>query len=55
MFYQVLDPQRRILSHSDVILQYAADNAGINVSKIDGHNTVHIMDVIKINSLSNAV
>lgn len=48
----VYHPQPRILSHPDVILQYAAD---INVSTIDGHNTVHIMGVIQIISPSNAV
>lgn len=51
----VYHPQPRILSQPDVILQYAADNADINVSTIDGHNTVHIMGVIKIISPSNAV
>lgn len=51
----VYHPQHRILPRPDVILQYAADNADINVSTIDGHNTLHIMGVIKIISPSNAV
>lgn len=51
----VYHPQPRILPQPDVILQYAADNADINVSTTDGHNTVHIMGVISIISPSNAV
>lgn len=51
----VFDPQPRILSKPDVILQCAADNAHITISTIDGHNTVHIMGVIKIISPINAV
>ncbi|GBP58029.1 hypothetical protein EVAR_39745_1 [Eumeta japonica] len=39
----------------DVMLQYAADNADINVSTFDGHNTEHIMGAIKIISPSNVM
>lgn len=42
----VYHPQPCILSQQVVILKYAADNADINFSTIDGHNNVHIIGVI---------
>ena len=40
---------------SGTLIQYAADNADINVSTLDGHNTLHVMGVIKIITPKNAV
>lgn len=52
----VYQPQPDILSpESSVIIQYAADNADINVYTIDGYNTVHIMGVVKIVTPMSAV
>jgi len=45
----VYHPQPYILPpETGTFLQFAADNADINVYTIDGHNTVHIMGIIKI-------
>ncbi|GFX15136.1 uncharacterized protein TNCV_2480501 [Trichonephila clavipes] len=42
-------PQPRILSlESDVLVQYVGDNANINVHTLDGINTLHVMEMIKI-------
>jgi len=40
---------------SGTLIQYAADNADINVSTLDGHNTLHVMGVIKIITPKSAV
>lgn len=42
-------PQPHILPpESGTFIQFAADNADVNVYTIDGHNTLHIMGMIKI-------
>jgi len=42
---------------SGTLIQYAADNADqcINVSTLDGHNTLHVMGIIKIITPKSAV
>ncbi|CAF4761720.1 unnamed protein product [Pieris macdunnoughi] len=36
-------------------IQYVADNADINVHTLDGHNTLHIMGIIKIITTKSSV
>lgn len=40
---------------SGTLIQYAAVNADINVSPLDGHNILHVMGVIEIITPKSAV
>ncbi|CAH2086035.1 unnamed protein product [Euphydryas editha] len=52
----VYHPQPRILpSESGALVQYVGDNADINVSTLDGNNTLHVMGMIKIITPKDAV
>ncbi|CAG9782212.1 unnamed protein product [Diatraea saccharalis] len=52
----VYHPQPRILSsESGAFVQYVGDNADINVSTLDGNNTLHVMGMIKIVTPKDAV
>lgn len=52
----VYHPQPFILPpETGSFVQFAADNVDINVYTIDGHNTVHIMGVIKMITPSEAI
>lgn len=54
-FSAVHHPPPRILSESCALVQYVGDNADINVNTLDGHNTLHIMGMIKIVTPKSAV
>lgn len=41
-------PPHILPPETGTIIQYAADNADINVHTLDGHNTLHIMGIIQI-------
>ncbi|GFU65226.1 uncharacterized protein TNCV_2134311 [Trichonephila clavipes] len=44
-------PQSRILSsESGALVQYVRDNASINGHTLDGSNTLHVMEMIKLNT-----
>ncbi|KYM76919.1 hypothetical protein ALC53_12668, partial [Atta colombica] len=59
LMYEVVTiyhPQPDILSSkSGALIQYIADNAGINVYTIDSYNTAHIIGIIKIITPISAV